>query len=83
MNCMVMKHETAAALARKALLEGIYGQVWDTQELLTEFWILGFSPDGDVMHVQRKSDKQTGFLDVEEETGVLQRLHYHFVEEKK
>jgi hypothetical protein len=63
---------------RRAMLEEAHGQVWDTSQLMAEFWIIGYR-GVDHMRVERKADKQIGWLRIDDERAG--RFYYNFINE--
>jgi hypothetical protein len=56
----------------RAELEALYGRVWDTRELATEFVIIGFMAP--FIAVQRKSDGVKGSLEFQHQP----RFYFNF-----
>jgi hypothetical protein len=56
----------------RAELEALYGRVWDTRELATEFIIIGFMAP--FIAVQRKSDGVKGSLEFQHQP----RFYFNF-----
>jgi len=55
-----LREQLNAREAERAELEGLYGKVWDTEELKADFE--GFAFEAPFVGVTRKSDKQPGHL---------------------
>jgi len=60
----------------RTALETRYGKVWSTQELSTDFAVMGFMAPYVV--VSRKSDNKKGSLEFQHNP----RLYFNFVEDK-
>jgi hypothetical protein len=71
-----MRTLSTARLARREVLKAAYGRVWDTSELMAEFWIVGHGIDH--MRVERKADKRRGSIRVDDHH--VGRFYYNFVE---